>query len=99
MEVSRERTQLIREERARISAALAANPLVTELWPSDANFVFLKSTDGSRFAEAARKAGILVRLFPNDPSLANCVRVTVGRPEDNDRLLDAIAKEGISNGD
>ena len=94
MEVSRERAQLIRDERARISAALADNPLVAELWPSDANFVFLKSTDGSRFAEAARKAGILVRLFPNDPSLANCVRITVGRPEDNDRLLDAIAKEG-----
>jgi histidinol-phosphate aminotransferase len=99
MAVSRERTRLIREERARMSAALADGPLVTELWPSDANFVFLKTTNGARFAEAARNAGILVRLFPNDPTLADCVRITIGRPEDNDRLLNAVAKERLSNGD
>ena len=99
MEVSRERTRLIRDERERVSAALADSPLVVRVWPSDANFVFLKTTDGTSFAEAARKAGILVRRFPNDPTLADCVRITVGRPEDNDRLLDAVAKEGSSRGD
>ncbi|MGI9259027.1 MAG: histidinol-phosphate transaminase [Gammaproteobacteria bacterium] len=99
MAVSRERTQLIRDERGRISAELADSPLVIRVWPSDANFVFVKTTSGMRFSEAAREAGILVRLFPNDPTLEDCVRITVGRPEDNDRLLGAIAKEGISNGD
>ncbi len=99
MKISRQRTQLIRDERERMSLEFAASPLVRQVWPSDANFVFLKTTDGNRFSNAARKAGILVRLFPNDPTLADCVRITVGRPEDNDRLLNAIAAEGSSNGD
>ncbi|HEY5623492.1 MAG TPA: histidinol-phosphate transaminase [Gammaproteobacteria bacterium] len=98
MQISRERTELIRSERGRLGSSLAESPLVARVWPSDANFVFLQAKDGAQFVAAARRAGILVRVFPNDPSLDNCVRVTVGRPEDNDRLLDAIATEIASNG-
>jgi len=49
-----------------------------------------------RFADAratfARllEAGILVRDFSNQPGLANCLRITIGRPHDNDALLAAL---------
>ena len=37
-----------------------------------------------------RRANILVRTF-EDPLLANCVRITVGRPADNDLVLEAVS--------
>lgn len=88
--VSEERIQILRRERDRLEAALRALPEVERLWPSDANFVFLKARDSQRFLSRARDAGILLRVFANDPSLTDCVRITVGRPEDNDRLLNAV---------
>ncbi|MDH3418956.1 MAG: histidinol-phosphate transaminase [Gammaproteobacteria bacterium] len=88
--VAEERVQTLRRERDRLEAALGGLPQVEKLWPSDANFVFLKVRDSERFVSRARSAGILLRVFANDPSLADCVRITVGRPEDNDRLLAAV---------
>jgi histidinol-phosphate/aromatic aminotransferase/cobyric acid decarboxylase-like protein len=39
----------------------------------------------------AHRAGILLRRFPSEPGLENCVRVTIGQPKDNDRLLQALS--------
>ena len=99
LQVSVERTALLRAERTRLADALKASPRVTKVWPSDANFVLVETTDGQGFTECARGAGILVRSFPADAVLTNCIRITVGRPEDNDRLLQAVSSEEITDGD
>lgn len=91
LRVSEERVALLKRERARLAAALADVPEVERVYPSDANFVLVKTADAAKFRETARRAGILVRTF-EDPLLANCVRITVGRPEDNDRLLEAMSR-------
>ena len=91
LRVSGERVALIKRERARLATALLDLPGVAKVYPSDANFLLVRTRDALAFAESARRARILVRLFPSEPALANCVRVTVGRPRDNDRLLRAIA--------
>jgi histidinol-phosphate aminotransferase len=90
LRVSEERVALLKRERARLSAALLDVPLVQKVYPSDANFVMVRTRDGAAFRETARRAGILVRTF-EDPLLTNCVRITVGRPADNDLLLRAVA--------
>jgi histidinol-phosphate aminotransferase len=90
LRVSAERVTLIKRERERLAAALTDVPQVVKVYPSDANFVLVRTLDGQRFRETARRGGVLVRTF-DDPLLANCVRVTVGRPEDNDRLLQAVS--------
>jgi histidinol-phosphate aminotransferase len=90
LRVSEERVALLKRERARLSAALAHVPQVRKVYPSDANFVMVKTRDGVAFRETARRAGVLVRTF-DDPLLADCVRITVGRPADNDLLLRALA--------
>jgi histidinol-phosphate aminotransferase len=88
--VSTERIGIIRSERTRLESALTQLPDIEKVWPSDANFVFIQAADAQRLVADAHNAGILVRVFPNDPSLANCVRITVGKPEDNGRLLAAL---------
>jgi histidinol-phosphate aminotransferase len=84
------RVALIREERGRIASALGA--LAVETWPSDANFVLFRPT-----ARAATEvwrdlvaASVLVRDCSSWPGLDNCLRVTVGTPEENDRFLAAL---------
>jgi histidinol-phosphate aminotransferase len=90
LRVSAERVATIKRERARLSAALRDVPQVLEVYPSDANFVMVRTRDGAAFRETARRANILVRTF-EDPLLADCVRITIGRPADNDLLLRALA--------
>jgi histidinol-phosphate aminotransferase len=90
LKVSEERVAVLKRERARLSAALRDVPQVVQVYPSDANFILVKTRDGRAFREAARRADILVRTF-DDPLLADCVRITVGRPGDNDLLLQAVS--------
>jgi histidinol-phosphate aminotransferase len=63
---------------------------VVQVYPSDANFILVRTRDGQAFRETARRADILVRTF-DDPLLVDCVRITVGRPSDNDSLLQALS--------
>jgi histidinol-phosphate aminotransferase len=93
LKVSEERVGVLKRERARLSAALRDVPQVVHVYPSDANFVLVRTRDGQAFRETARRADILVRTF-DDPLLADCVRITVGRPADNDLLLQAVAGAG-----
>ena len=91
LEISMQHTARLRSERARLAAALKRVRAVTRVWPSDANFLLVETQDRERFTAAARRGGILVRTFGEQPSLQRCVRITVGRPGDNDRLLEAVA--------
>jgi histidinol-phosphate aminotransferase len=90
LRVSEERVAVLKRERERLAAALRDVPQVVQVYLSDANFVLVKTRDGDAFRETARRAGILVRTF-DDPLLEHCVRITVGRPADNDRLLQAVS--------
>jgi histidinol-phosphate aminotransferase len=91
-EVLDEQTQRIRGERARLFAALEAMQGVTP-FPSEANFILLRldgAPAGAVFA-ALLAAGVLVKnLDRAHPLLAGCLRVTVGRPEENDAFLAAL---------
>jgi len=89
--VARERVALIRQERENLAELLHDVPEVLEVFSSDANFLLVRVRNGEDFSDAARQAGILVRRFPDDPMLEDCIRITIGRPEDNDRLLKAVA--------
>jgi histidinol-phosphate aminotransferase len=77
-------------EREWLQVALAALPGLHPL-PSQANFVFcrLAERSGRELADALAREGILIRSF-SDPRLADAVRITVGRPDQNDALLAAL---------
>jgi histidinol-phosphate aminotransferase len=91
---ARERIALIRSERTRLSLALGQLPDVVAVYPSQANFVLVRVNDSLEFLARARRGGILLRNFPGDPALEGCVRITIGRPEDNSRLLEIMSGAG-----
>jgi histidinol-phosphate aminotransferase len=80
----------VRAERERLTAALAAFPGVT-VFPSQANFLLVRVRDADRSDAALRRQGVLVRNFHGShPRLAQCLRITVGTPEENRILLQAL---------
>jgi histidinol-phosphate aminotransferase len=90
LEVLEEQAAAIRAERARLGAALAALRGVT-VFPSEANFFLVRVGDAERTMEALRRQGVLVRSFHGaHPLLAQCLRLTVGTPEENRILLNAL---------
>jgi histidinol-phosphate aminotransferase len=81
----------IRAERGRLGGALAALPGFA-VTPSDANFLLVRVPDAAAAQSRLRAAGILVKnLHGGHPLTANCLRITVGTPAENDALITALA--------
>jgi histidinol-phosphate aminotransferase len=91
-EYLRSQVATILEERRRLADALARMSGVT-VFPSDANFLLLRTDRPSRsLFEGLRARGVLVRDLGGAPGLLErCLRVTVGRPGENDAFLEAFA--------
>ncbi len=82
----------IRRERDGLRAALVAYPEV-EVFPSDANFFLIRTPyPAETIHQGLARQGVSVRQFGSDPALARCLRVTVGRPEENARFLEALKR-------
>jgi histidinol-phosphate aminotransferase len=90
-DVLERQTQSIVAERARLEAGLDRIAGV-ERFPSAANFVLVRVPDAPRAFEGLKARGILVRNFHRShPLLEHCLRLTVGTPDENARLLQALA--------
>lgn len=77
----------IRSERTRLAGALRAQGWSVP--ESQANFVLARNPRAAEFFRSLRERGIFVRYF-DQPRLADCLRITVGRDDENAKLLDAI---------
>ena len=86
--IQRERVVQIRAERERLRIALASCRLVQKIWPSVANFLLVDFTDVERVLGAARAAKLLIRDMRNVSPQS--LRISVGSPEQNDRLIRSI---------
>jgi histidinol-phosphate aminotransferase len=87
---TRVRLETIRSERERMLAALPACSNVTRVWPSAANFLLAEFEDAPLALARSRGARLLIRDVRGYPGLGRCLRITVGSPEQNNRLLDAL---------
>jgi len=81
-------------ERERLQRELSALPWIQPL-PSQANFILcrVRGRSGRQVADRLALQGILVRSYSR-PGLQGCVRITVGRPQQNDKLIEAL--QGMS---
>ena len=87
-----EQAAAIRRERARVANALSALRRVT-VFPSHANFRLVRVPDANHWFATLRDAGILVKnVSAWHPRLANCLRITIGTPAENNAVLDALAR-------
>jgi histidinol-phosphate aminotransferase len=87
--VQRERVAQVRVERERLRTQLAAKAAVARVWPSVANFLFTDFHSAEAALAAARGARLLVRDMRQVSPQA--LRISVGTPEQNDRLIRSLA--------
>ena len=81
---------LLRSERERLLAALRTMPGV-QPFPSDANMVLVRVPDSKAAFEGMKSRGVLIKHIAGlHPLLANCLRLTVGTPEENDLMIRAL---------
>ncbi len=81
---------ILREERSRLQKALAAMPGVRP-FPSEANMILVRVPDAKRAFEGMKQRGVLVKHIAGlHPLLAHCLRLTVGTPEENTLMIDAL---------
>lgn len=66
-------------------------PLAEKVYPSDANFLLVKTRDADALYKHLGRRGIIVRNRSNEPGCTGCLRITVGTPEENQQLLEAWA--------
>jgi histidinol-phosphate aminotransferase len=82
----------IRAERSRLASRLARLRGV-QVFPTQANFVLARVPDANGWFAALRGARILVKNVEGwHPLLANCLRITVGTPAENDALVDVVER-------
>jgi len=76
--------------RAHLLTALQALPGV-RAFPSHANFILFRVPRADAVFAGLKARGVLIRnLSGSHPSLSDCLRVTVGTPEENERFLSAL---------
>ena len=81
---------LLRAERERLQTALARLSGV-RAFPSEAHMILLRVSDSARTFEGLKSRGVLVKHIAGlHPLLANCLRLTVGSPEENDAMIRAL---------
>jgi histidinol-phosphate aminotransferase len=81
------RVERLIAERERLRAALSQLSQVRRIWPSETNFLLVQFEDAARAYADAVRSSFLLRDLSSQPRLEGCLRITVGRPEDNDRLI------------
>jgi histidinol-phosphate aminotransferase len=80
----------IRDQRARLMAALAALPGVRP-FPSDANMILVRVPDAQKAFDGMKARGVLVKnVSKMHPLLANCLRLTVGTADENAQMMAAL---------
>ncbi|WP_343225511.1 histidinol-phosphate transaminase [Novilysobacter antarcticus] len=77
-------------ERERLRAALAQSAAVRRAYPSQANFLLVRFHDPDAAMDRLLDAGIVVRDQRAATGLGDALRITVGTPEQNNRVIDAI---------
>jgi histidinol-phosphate aminotransferase len=77
-------------ERESLSKELEKFPFVRKIYPTDANFVLVKTDDANALYRFLLDEGIVVRNRNNVELCEGCLRITVGTPEENQALVNSL---------
>ena len=86
----KEETNTILTQRPALGTRLETFDCVEKVFPSDANFLLVRVKDPSGLYDHLIKDGIIVRNRSTVPGCFNCLRITIGTPQENERLLRSI---------
>lgn len=91
----RERVAQILEERQYLVDALRSIDCVEQVFNSETNYVLARFKASSRVFKSLWDQGIILRDQNKQPSLSNCLRITIGTREESQRVIDALKAETV----
>ncbi|NBB76830.1 MAG: histidinol-phosphate transaminase [Bacteroidetes bacterium] len=94
-ELFRFNIEKIIEEREYVAEQLTYADDVEKVYPSDANFLLFKIRNAEQVYQKLAERGIIIRYRGDQPRCDDCLRVTIGMPDENIRFLKTL-KEVLS---
>ena len=82
----------IKQQREKVQMALQGSPVVKKIYPSDANFLLVEVADADAMYDFLISRGIIVRNRNRVKGCEGCLRLTIGKPEENEALLKSISE-------
>ena len=82
--------QTLITERERVAAALTELPYIEKVYPSDANFLLVKTARPRELYDYLIARELIVRDRSRTPGCEGTLRITIGTPEENDRLIEEL---------
>jgi histidinol-phosphate aminotransferase len=80
----------ILSERERVISELDEFEGVEKIFPTDANFLIFRVPEAIEVYKKLAEKGVIVRYRGNEPHCENCLRLTIGTPDENDQFLSAL---------
>jgi len=80
----------IKQEREQLKNSLKNINFISNIYPSDCNFVLVKVDDATKRYNQLIQLGIVIRNRTTQPLCGNCLRFTVGTETENKKLLHAL---------
>lgn len=89
--IKEEVSEIIRE-RNRVSLEIKELENVIEVYPSEANFILVRFQDAIKVYRSLQNGGVLVRNRSLLPGCDNCLRITIGTMEENNKMVNILKK-------
>ncbi len=83
-------TKKIIQQKKYLNQTLKEISFIEKIYPSDANFILIKVDNANERYQQFIKKGIVIRNRNNDDLCQNCLRITVGTEEENEKLINIL---------
>jgi len=83
---------VIKNEREKLIKELGKIKIIEKIWPTETNYVLTKTRDSKRIMDICNENGIVLRNMNDKPGLNNCIRISIGLPEENNMLIDLLKR-------
>ena len=80
----------IKQEREKVMKALVCCKIVTEIFPSETNFILFRVDNATFQYNQFLENGIVVRNRSNDSLCRSCLRITIGTKEENEKVIELL---------
>jgi histidinol-phosphate aminotransferase len=78
------------KQRSKLVKSLEKLSIVENIYPSDSNFILVRVKDAPATYQYLLEHRIIVRDRSRVTLCYNCLRITIGTPEENERLIKAL---------
>jgi histidinol-phosphate aminotransferase len=89
----KKQVNIIKEQKELLRQVLNTLPFVTKIWPSSANFLLIEVKDAQELELQCVDNGLVVKNFSAKPYLNNCIRISIGTVEQNNKLITFLKRE------